>query len=204
MTILKAEILNHLNGELYRTETDIDQHILAALKNLSMADKFLWVETQVPTIIGRPYYSMPPDYKKLMTIKIGDNKPLEKITWQEYQAFIYDQTSANYGEPYCFAIHGGFWYPYPTPDAIYTATLFYNAFVLESEGGVNAVDNIAHFFSDIYRDAINNLTKAHYCLSKGLKEDASTYLTIFTNINLPPLQTLIEREIKSIQPHDLW
>ena len=92
MTILKAEILNHLNGELYRTETDIDQHILAALKNLSMADKFLWVETQVPTIIGRPYYSMPPDYKKLMTIKIGDNKPLEKITWQEYQAFIYDQT----------------------------------------------------------------------------------------------------------------
>ena len=208
MTITKAQILTHLNGELYRTEENIDQHILSALKNLSMKDKFYWVETTIPTIIGRPYYSMPPDYKKLMTIKIEDNKPLEKITWEEYQVYIKDQTSANYGEPIAFSIHGGFWYPYQTPDAEYTATLYYNAFVPESEvidaATVNAVDNIGRYFSDIYRDAINNLTKAYYCLSKGLKEDANVYFTIFANVDLPPLQALIEREIKSIQPHDLW
>jgi len=208
MTITKTQILAHLNGELYRTETDIDTHILSALKTLSMADKFIWVETTVPTIIGRPYYSIPADYKKLMTIKIDDDKPLEKITWQEYQVFIQNQTAANYHKPYSFAIHGGFWYPYPIADAEYTATLFYNAFVPESEvidsATVNAVDNIDHYFSDIYRDAINDLTKAYYCLSKGLKEDANVYFTLFKNVDLPPLQKLIERQPRSLECHDLW
>jgi hypothetical protein len=207
MTILKAEILAHLNSELNRSETNIDEHILEALKDLSMQDKFLWVEITVPTIIGRPYYSLPTDYKKLMTIKIADNTPLKKITWQYYQELIADQTSANYGEPDYFAIHGGFWYPYPIPDAIYNATLFYNAFVPESElideVETNAVDNISYYFSDIYRQAIYTLTKAHYCISKGLTGDATNYLTLFSSLILPPLQKLIERETKSIECQDL-
>lgn len=204
MTILKAEILAYLNDELYRTETDIDKHILQAMKDLSLADQFVWIETTVPTIVGRPYYSMPLDYKKLMTIRIDDNIPLEKVTWREYEKAIADKTATDYGLPCCFAIHGGYWYPYPIADAVYTATLFYNAFVLESEGGTNAVDNIDYFFSDIYRGAINNLTIAHYCLSKSLKDDASSYLTIFRSIDLPPLQDLIEREPRFVECHDLW
>jgi len=203
LTILKAEILTHLNSELYRSETDIDAHILQAMKDISLADEFIWVETTVPTISGTAYYSLPTDYKKLMTIKIADNTPLGKITWQYYQELIAGQASSNYGEPRYFALHGGFWYPYPTPDAIYTATLFYNAFILEAEGGNDTVDNIDDYFTDIYRSALNTLTKAYYCLSKGLKDEASSYFAIYKSIDLPPLQDLVEREVRSIGVQDV-
>ena len=203
MTILKAEILTHLNGELNRTETNIDQHILAALKNLSLSNEFLWVETTVPTIAGRPYYSLPLDYIKKLSIKISTNNSLRLIDWGEYQALIANETSADYDEPDRFCIHGGFWYPYPTPDAIYTATLFYNAIILESEDGVNAVNNIAHYFGDVFRNAINTLTKAYYCLSIGMKDSASTYLTIFANVDLPPLEKLIQRQVRQVAYNDL-
>jgi hypothetical protein len=142
-----------------------------------------------------------------MTIKISDNTPLIKITWKYYQELIADETSANRDEPDYFAIHGGFWYAYPTPDAIYTATLFYNAFVPESEvideATVNAEDNIDRYFSDIYRQALYDLTKARYLLSKGLKDDAADYFNIFKNIDLPPLQKIVEHEVRTIGVQDV-
>ncbi|MCJ7790528.1 MAG: hypothetical protein MUP69_10225 [Candidatus Atribacteria bacterium] len=203
MTITKLEILTHLNKELNRSEAqeDIDEYILEALKDLSLRDNFLWVETTVPTIDGRAYYSVPEDYKSLLVIKIDDNTPLCKITFREYQQCIAGQTTDNEGEPYCFAIHGGFIYPYPVPNMVYIMTLHYVAFILETEDAVLAIDNIP--FKDIYRQAIYALTKAYYCLSKGLTDDANTYLTLFSNILLPPLQKLIERETRSIEYQDL-
>jgi len=192
MTILKEEILAHLNKELHRTETDIDEYILEALKDLALRDDFLWIEATVPTIIGRPYYSEPLDLKHRLTIKIGDNSPLPKISWLEYQILIRNQTSADYGEPNRYTQHGGFWYPYPTPDATYTATLFYNATVLESEDEVNAVDDIK--FKDRYRRALNTLTKAYYCRSKGLNSDSADYLMEFKLDILPELSKLVKKE----------
>ena len=211
MSILKAEILSHLNSELNRSETNIDSQILSAMKYLSLADDFCWIETELPTIVGRKYYSMPLDYKKLMSIHLsdGDNKrPFGKITFNNYQRKVaLTEDSSGYGEPRNFAIHGGFWYPLPVPDAVYTAVLHYNAYVPESEtidgSAVNAVDNIDRYFSDIYRDALNTLTKAYYCLSKQLKEEAGAYFTIFTNIDLPPLSKMVEREVKNLPYNDL-
>lgn len=197
MTITKAEILAHLNKELERNETDIDEYILSALKDLSLQDDFLWLQTEVDTIVGRPYYSLPLDYKRQITIKIDDNRPLGKITWKEYQVLIRDETSNDYDLPNRFAIHGDFWYPYPTPDEIYTATLFYNAFILESEDGVNAVDDIT--FKDIYRDAINSKTKAQFCRSLGWIDMAIKYETEYRQLILPPLKKLIPRETKFVQ-----
>ena len=194
MTILKEEVLDHLNKELYRTETEIDEYLLEALKDLSLRDAFLWIETTVPTIIGRPYYSEPLDFKHLLTIKIDDNAPLGKISWAEYQMLIRDETADARDEPNRFTQHGGFWYPYPTPDAVYTATLFYSAFILESEGGVKAIDDIK--FKDIYRRAINTLTKAYYCMSKGLRGDSTEYLMEFKLDILPGLSKLVKREPK--------
>jgi len=201
MTILKAEILAHLNSELNRNETDVDEHILAALKHLSLEKEFIWIETTVPTIVGRPYYSLPLDYIKKLSIKIDDNNSLQLIDWGEYQSLIANETAADYGEPRKWCIHGNFWYAYPTPDAIYTATLFYNAFILESEGGVNSVDDIA--FKDIFRDTINSLTKAYYCLSKGLKDTASAYFTIYRGINLPLVEKLVQHQVREVQYTDL-
>lgn len=209
--IIKAEILSHLNDELKRSETDIDAEILSAMKYLSLADDFCWIETELPTIVGRKYYSMPLDYKKLMSIHLSDGedkRPLGKITFNNYQRKVaWVEDSDDYNEPRNFAIHGGFWYPLPVPDAVYTAVLHYCAWVPESEtideAEVNAVDNIDRYFSDIYRDALNTLTKAYYCMSKQLKDEASGFFTVFRGIDLPPLKKMVEREIVSMPYNDL-
>lgn len=201
MTITKAEILVHLNAKLDRSETDIDEQILAALKWLSLKDDFLWVETNVDTIIGREYYSLPLDYKDMIEIKINDNRPLRKITWEEYQVLIADETSANRAEPTRYCIHGGFWYAYPTPDAVYEVTLFYPNFVLESEGGTDAVDDIV--FGDIYRDAIYCKTKAIYCRDLGMRDEAIFFELELRNSILPLLERLIERVPKFVKNTDL-
>ena len=200
MTILKAEILTHLNKELNRTETDIDEYILEALKDLSLQDEFLWIETTVPTIIGRPYYSLPLDYKKHLSIKIDDENSMELIDWGEYQSLIANETSADRGMPNRFCIHGGFWYGYPTADAVYTVTLYYNAFILESEDEVNAVDDIA--FKDIYRNAIYCKTKAQYCRSLGWIDRAKEYEVDYNLLILPPLKKLVQRQVRQVQYHD--
>jgi hypothetical protein len=191
MTILKAEILAHLNKELYRTESEVDEYILEALKDLSLRDDFLWVQAIVPTIIGRGYYSEPPDFKHELTIKIDDNSPLYKISWAEYQILIRNETSAARDLPKRYAQHGGFWYAYPTPDAVYIATLFYNAEVLESESEVDAVNNIK--FKDRYRRALNTLTKAYYCRSKEMKTASAEYLMEFKMDILPELSKLVKK-----------
>ena len=203
MAILKAEVLAHVNKELDRSETDatLKEHLLAALKWLSLKDDFLWVETTVDTIIGRKYYSLPLDYKDLIIIKIADNTPLTKVTFSEYQILIADQTSANYSEPKNYAIHGGFWYANPTPDAIYEATLFYPRFILESEDGVDVVDDIP--FSDIYRDAIYAKTKAMVCRNIGLTDDQIKYEKELEILILPPLIKMIEGTPKFVANHDL-
>jgi len=204
MTILKAEVLAHVNTELDRSETadTLKEHLLAALKWLSLKDDFLWVETTVDTIIGRGYYSLPLDYKgRLITIRIADNTPLLKITFREYQVLVADETSDNRGEPTKYALHGGFWYAYPTPDAVYEATLFYPRFILESEGGTEVVDDIP--FSDIYRDVIYAKTKAIVCRNYGLTDEQIKYETELDKLILPPLQKMIEREPIFVKCNDL-
>ncbi len=209
MAITKAEIMAHLNSELYRTETDIDAHILGAMKDISIQDDFVWVESTVPTIVGRTYYSVPVDCKgmRIKTIKMDDSKPLSKATWSDYQKAIADQTSSDYAEPLCYALNGGFWYAYPTPDAIYSATLFYPAFVAESrtvdEVDTNAVDEIDHFYSDIFRDALYSKTKALYCLSKEMKDEAAMYQTVYENLNLPLLKKMVKREPHFVRCQDV-
>ena len=203
MSILKDEILTHLNKELNRTETDIDEHILEAMKDLSLQDEFLWVETTVDTIVGRPYYSLPLDYKSLLSVKIDDENSLELIDWGEYQMLIANETSADRSMPTKFCIHGGFWYAYPTADIIYVCTLYYNAYILESESGVNAVDNIAHYFKDIYRNALNAKTKAQYCRSLGWVDRAKEYEADYRALILPPLKKLVQKQVRQVQYTDL-
>ena len=201
MTILKSEILAHLNKELDRTETDIDECILETLKDLSLQDNFLWVEATVPTVIGKAHYSEPLDFKSLLTIKTGDNRPLGKLLWAEYQIMIRGQTSNDYGEPDRFTRHGGYWYAYPTPDAVYTMKLFYCAYILESENSIKVVNDIR--FKDIYRDAIYAKTKAVYCRSLGWTDRQVEFELEYDKILLPPLKALVDHKPVFVTYHDL-
>jgi len=136
-----------------------------------------------------------------LSIRIDTGSPLGKISWMEYQGLVRDETSAARAEPNRFTQHGGFWYPYPTPDAIYTATLFYNAFILETEGGTKAVDDIT--FKDIYRDAIYAKTKALYCRGLNWTDKAMEFQMEYDKIILPPLKKLVKRESKFTRYTDL-
>ena len=207
--ITKEEILAHLNKELLRAETDatIEEYILGALKDLSLKNEFIWTETQVDTIVGTPYTSLPADYVSLLTVSIGTEPPLEKMTWREYKVLSAGQTSDNYNLPRHFCVHGGYWYAYPTCDAVYTATLFYNSFVPESEvidgATVKSVDNIGYYFSEIFRAAIYAKTKALYCLGTNWDDKAALYETVYTKIELPILEKLVEHKPHAVKNNDL-
>ena len=201
MTITKGQILAHINSELNRTETDIDALILEALKDLSLQEgDFLWVESDVDTIIGRKYYSLPLDYVKLLSIKIDDENSLELIDWGKYQSLIANETTADRNMPDRFCIHAGFWYAYPTPDAIYVAKLYYNAHILESEDGNDIVDNIP--YKDIFRNALQTKTKALYCRSKGWISRAEAYEADYFGLALPPLRKLQQKQVRQVQYND--
>lgn len=221
MAILKGEILDNLNKELKRNEkiADIEQYILSAMKMISMADDFYWVEAFAELEKGKPYYSMPVDYKKLMTITLtemesgspvieGRSRPLFKTTFRSYQNRLGVYGGSYTGKPKMFAIHGGFWYPLPIPDENYTAILHYNAFIQDEEvivdENIKAVDNIHYYFSDAFRDALNTLTIAYYYKGKEMSEEAAVYFGIFNNIDLPPLKKLIEREPRTLYYKDLY
>lgn len=202
--ITKDEILRHLNKELNRNETDIDEYILSAMKKLSLADDFCWLKAETETIEGDGEYSIPTNYKKLMTITVDDGKPLAKGSYRDYMSRI--GRGEHKGKPRVFALHGGSIFLYPTPDKKYQLKMDYNAFVPEK--GINLerdmVDHINEYFTDIYRDALNTLTKAYYCMSKELTQEAAQYMGIFTSIELPFLSALVEREPRYLSYTDLW
>lgn len=186
-----------MNKELERAETDIDEYILGALKDLSLQDDFLWSDETIPTTDGGASYSVPDDCKKELIIKIDDNEPLGKITFREYQVLIRNATSADRAEPRGYAIHGGEIYPWPIPDAVYQMKVYYPAFILES----GAVATIV--FKDIYRDAIYCKTKALYCRGIGWTDKAVEYEVDYRQLILPPLKKLVEKKRRFVPYHDL-
>jgi len=200
MAILKAEILAHLNKELNRSETDIDEHILEALKDISLEDEFLWAESTCSTIIGTPYYTLPTDYVTKLSIKIDDENSLRLIDWGEYQSLIANEAAADRDLPNRYCIHGGFWYAYPTPDAVYTATIFYNYHILESEDDTDVVDDIP--FKEVFRNAIYAKTLAQYCRSLGWISRAKEYEADYRSLALPPVQKLVQRQVRQVQYND--
>ena len=85
-------------------------------------------------------------------------------------------------------------------NAVYEATLYYNAFILESEDGTDAVDDIG--FKDIYRNALNCKTKAQYCRGKGWIDRAKEYEFDYLKLILPKLKKLVTRHTAQVQYND--
>ena len=207
MAITKEQILAKVNKEMDREYVidDIKEEMTEALVDLSRKGNFLWREAARDTQIGTKYYSTPDNYRDKLVIKIGSNLPLKKITFSEYQYYIANETEDNQGEPVVYAIQGDFFYLYPTPDEVYTITLYYSCFVLEVENieGVDAdaVDNIT--FKDIYRKALNTKTLAEVCKTLELKKDAAAYEAEYLQLIIPELQSLLPKEPKFTRFNDI-
>jgi len=125
MSLSKAAILVEVNNRTGRSETDIDSILKAVLLDLTIDFPFLKGEFYRSTIAGTPDYGVGDTIRNVELVKIDDKDPLIKInTWEEYQQLIAEETEADRDEPTRYIIHDRILYLWPTPDAIYTLTIF--------------------------------------------------------------------------------
>jgi len=125
MALSKETILTEVNKRTGRKETNIDSLLRAVLLDLTIDFPFLKGEFTTPTEAAQPDYTLDDIHRKVSLVKINDKDPLEKInTWEEYQELIAEETESNRKEPKRYIIHNRVLYLWPTPDKIYTLTIF--------------------------------------------------------------------------------
>jgi hypothetical protein len=141
MTITKTQILNKINswlGANYNLTSGapdyIGDEILAVLNDLTNDNNFLRLSASCSSVVGQHAYGETEfsitNLKSVISVKIDDEEPLERISWQRYQELIVDETSDNYNEPEYFYYDelNKKIYVYPAPDvATYTIYLEYYA-----------------------------------------------------------------------------
>jgi len=137
MSISKTTILTEVNSRTARAETDIDSILKAVLLDLTIDFPFLKGEFYRSTIAGTPDYGVGDTIRNVELVKIDDKDPLIKInTWEEYQKLIAEETEADRDEPTRYIIHDRILYLWPTPDDVYTVTI-YSSYI---ERDVNTID----------------------------------------------------------------
>lgn len=178
MAILKADILSEVNKRCERAETDIDSILKAVLRDLTITFPFLHVEAETSTQAGKANYNLedfPENIRKVDIVKIDDGEPLDEIrTFTDYQTLIAEETSADYDEPTSFIVYRDVLYLWPTPDDVYTLTVF--ASVLEDD-----VDDID--LPDRFEEAIIEgcCFKLYESLGEGNTEAAKVHLGLYTD-----------------------
>lgn len=167
--ITKAQILTKVNLNLNRAETDIDEEILAVLKDLSGRDNFLshYVEALGDTIaIGTPNYDPPDDFKELISIVLADatddGDELEEITWQKYLRNVSGSTSNN--EPTSYVENDEQIWLYPTPDYAYTPKIYFYRY--------HPDDITTILFTEPFRKCIYDGVTAEVAGKFGLDQEA--------------------------------
>ena len=86
MDTTKAEILTQVNKNCKRAETDIDDILLAAMREISIRTGILTTVATGSTTAGQAYISAPTDLAAnlIYSLYLGDDKPLDRITWKQY------------------------------------------------------------------------------------------------------------------------
>jgi len=141
MSISKSTILAELNKRTGRAETNIDSLLKAILLDLTIDFPFLRGEFYRSTDPGTPDYGVGDTLRKVTAVKIDDKEPLKIInTWEEYQQLIAEETEADRDEPSRYIIHDRILYLWPTPDAIYTLTIF-SSYIERNVDTIDLEDN---------------------------------------------------------------
>jgi len=141
MSISKSTILAELNKRTGRAETNIDSLLKAILLDLTIDFPFLRGEFYRSTEAGTPDYGVGDTLRKVTAVKIDDKEPLKIInTWEEYQELIAEETEADRDEPTRYIIHDRILYLWPTPDGIYTLTIF-SSYIERDVDSIDLEDN---------------------------------------------------------------
>ena len=84
--MLKATILTQVNKNCKRSETDIDDILLAAMIEISTRTGILTTVATGTTTAGQAFIAAPADLagNLVYSIFLGTDKPLDRITWKQY------------------------------------------------------------------------------------------------------------------------
>lgn len=120
MAILKATVLTRGNKICKRSETDIDDILLEAMREISGRTGVLVTETTDSTVADQAYISAPSDLANdlIHSFYLDSDLPWDKITWLEYLN--------NNKAGYC--LHNDLIYMRPNPSSVQTAHIQHSYF----------------------------------------------------------------------------
>lgn len=150
-------------------QTSLDNEIKSTLKDLSKKDNFLKVETTIPTIVGRVYYSLPTLFKDELIIDMVGSYPLD---YEPREKFRVNLVSASSSTPYVYTWFGKLFYVRPKPNAIEDMAITYASYHPED------CDTI--LFEDIYREALQERLVSRVAQSLNLYEFAKLHNENYT------------------------
>lgn len=184
MAITSADILEAVNENLRRTETDIDAQLINALKRISAFGNFLFdIETQTLSE-GDNTLSFPEDYKTLQYIRLTstDSDPsvgsevdkknrLFLIGFSDYLNRIgFNECK---GTPTQYAVFNDTIRLYPLADGEYNAELYYSKFHPRST---------TILFDEEFRETIEALTTYNFAKKIGESKSISLWAAVSSNL----------------------
>jgi len=164
---------------------ELDGEIISTLADLSQLGDFLKDEFKRPTITNRDYYSLPDNFKNLISISMKSSddvtayKDLVYERWEMYKRNIY--YSSTTGTPARYTWQSGFMYPRPIPDKIYNMYWWYSYYHPEKV----TIDSVEYkacdyiLFKDIFREAIEYGLLYRVALGLGLDNDVKKFMQLY-------------------------
>jgi hypothetical protein len=144
---LKTRIANEIGRT---TDPDIDAAVVNAIADAIKyysATPFWFLETSqdIANISGTASYSLPSDYRAMVSVSQSDDTagedliPLMPIQYARYRDLVSTATTTT-GRPYYYALYGETILLYPTPNAVRYTRVYYTREIeaLSSDDGTNA------------------------------------------------------------------
>lgn len=158
---LKERVARDLEPHLSRLHGDeIGRAIIDAVEYYS--DEPLWFLDEIQalsTVAGTDNYALPTNLLSLDVATLtsdGDEFPLEPVDFQKYRWLQVD-TSDLSGEPYRYSLYDNSIWLYPTPDAVYTYTLYYRKRLVELTADTDESDWITYGWRLLKWHALSDL-----------------------------------------------
>ena len=141
-SISAADILTYVNDRLGMELSDIDTYLEDVLEPLSKRGPFIPEEADIAFTDGTATVACPTDYLFPQVLHLESDtilnegeadeetihhyyEPMERISIQDYNYAIRNETSIPEGTPTEYAIWDNTIYPYPVPDGSYTGKFKY-------------------------------------------------------------------------------
>lgn len=192
MAILESEILQVVNANLRRNETDIDAELKTGLRRISAFGDFL-VGTDTQTIqAGDNLLTPTDDYKTITDVRVTSvdtdpstpteidaKEPLYLIGWPQYLTKI-GRTSAQ-AQPNSYAVRNDEIYLYPVANISYNVDIYYTRYHPYS----TTIE-----YSEKFREAIEAITTLNVAKKYGLDR----YIALWSSVSLGSLNSLMATE----------